>query len=90
MLENASTVQELCKLQILKDTLLDRFGFDSRPIGRRQMVDKNVTKLLNQIRDDLSTKFEATARNSVTTIIDDYANALRYHPTLVRKHGSRI
>lgn len=74
---------ELCKLQILKDTLLDRFGFDSRPIGRRQMVDKNVTKLLNQIRDDLSTKFEAT-RNSVTTIIDDYANALRYHPTLVR------
>ena len=74
---------ELSKLKVLKDTLLDRFGVDSRPICRRQMADKNVTGLLCQIRDELSTKFEAT-RNGITTVLDDYANALRHHPAAVR------
>ncbi|MFM4967467.1 DEAD/DEAH box helicase [Aeromonas veronii] len=89
LLEQASNWQmpanrpDLPRLKALKDKLLDRLAVDSRPISRRQMADSRVTELLCQIRDELSGKFEAT-RYGVTTVLDDYANALRYQPAAVR------
>lgn len=89
LLEQASNWQmpanrpDLSKLKALKDKLLDRMVVDSRLISRRQIADESVTELLCQIRDELSQKFEAT-RYGVTTVLDDYANALRYQPAAVR------
>ncbi|MGI2092799.1 DEAD/DEAH box helicase [Shewanella oncorhynchi] len=89
LLEQASNWQmpsnrpDLPKLKALKDKILDRLVVDSRPISQRKMADNSITELLCQIRDELSGKFEAT-RYGVTTVLDDYANALRYQPAAVR------
>ncbi|WP_172591320.1 DEAD/DEAH box helicase [Shewanella xiamenensis] len=89
LLEQASNWQmpsncsDLPKLRALKDKLLDRLFVDSRSICQRKMADNSITELLCQIRDELAGKFEAT-RYGVTTVLDDYANALRYQPAAVR------